>query len=86
MNIPALRNLEPNTSLEEFLITLSKYGKPSLSIVSDGWHCRLTMYVTSQGVEFKIDSEFSHKSPMAATRQCYDRLRQALKDLEQAKL
>ena len=85
MNFPATTNLAPNASLEEFLITLSKYGKPSLSIISDGWHCRLTMYVTSQGVDFKIDSEFSHKSPMAATKQCYDRLQQVLKDIERSK-
>lgn len=82
MNRLATLNLAPNSSLEELLLALSKYGRPSLSVVSQGWHCWVTMHVSSKGIEFKVSSEFDHPSPMSATIECYARLGKALKDLE----
>lgn len=82
MNTPILRNLEPNPSLEVLLKALSVYGRPSLSIVDKGWHCWVSMYVSSKGIEFKVSSEFNHPTPISATTECFTRLQKALIDLE----
>lgn len=71
----------PDFDLEEGLLRLCSYGKPSVSRMSEGWHCDITMFVQGKGVEFKIRSEFNEKSPRAAVRICYERLETALRDL-----
>ena len=69
--------------LESMLDALSKHGLPTLRRMSDGsWYAYITMNVSSNGVEFKVDSGFKHKTHRAALKCCRDRMIQALKDLD----
>lgn len=68
-------------TLEEMLLELAKYGKPRLSHDGDGWYCAVEMYVSASGVDFKVASEFGRPSPIAAARQCAQRLDKALSDI-----
>lgn len=81
MNFPATTNLEPNPTLEQLLNALQRYGEVGLSFMGDGWYCRVNMFVSSKGAEFKIASEFKLPTHLAAARQCYERIQQTLKDL-----
>lgn len=68
-------------TLEEMLMALAKHGKPRLSHDGGGWYCAVEMYVCASGVDFKVASEFSRPSPMAAAQQCAQRLDKALSDI-----
>lgn len=68
--------------IEDGMSKLCEYGKPRLSYHGNGnWYCALEMYVQGRGVEFKVASEFDHKSMQLAISCCIERLQKALKDL-----
>lgn len=72
-----------DTSTLDGLITgMTRYGKPRLSYMGDGWHAVIDMYVSSAGAEFKVVSDFKMPSAMAAMRQCADRVVKTLADLK----
>ena len=65
-------------TLEDMLEDLSKYGKPRLMHMGEGWHAAIEMYVGSVGVDFKVASGFSLPTPTAAAAECAERLNKAL--------
>lgn len=64
--------------LEELLQSMCRYGEPKLSMFDNGWHCWIKMHVQSAGASFEIKSEFGHKTPMAAAKECADRIAKTL--------
>ena len=69
------------SSLEALLADMSWYGNPRLSKFDIGWHACIDVFLTGDGVEFKVKSEFNCPTPIAATTECHQRLMSALKDL-----
>jgi len=67
--------------MESVLLGMLDHGRPSVSHLSEGWHCSIDMNVSAEGSTFKIRSEFGHKTPMAAVRECVQRMNQALRKL-----
>lgn len=66
-----------NTALEE----LVKYGHPRVSHLKGGWYCTVNMNTDTIGAKFDIDSGFDHPSPIAALKECRERIEKALKQL-----
>lgn len=71
----------PSLSLDECLAQMERYGNPRVGKFSNGWHANVEVFVTGQGAEFKVASEFNHDTPTAAANECYARLRDSLKKL-----
>lgn len=65
-----------NDTLEELLEELKRYGKPHLGIYgSDGlWHCSVEMNTNTVGADFKCSSDFKQPTPIAAAKQCMERV------------
>ena len=68
-----------SASLEEILLSLCGVGKPRLTRLSDGWYCVVEMHVSAAGAEFKVGSDFTCPTPIAAARQCGERVSATLK-------
>lgn len=68
-------------SLEDLLAALATFGKPRLSLQPRGWHACVEMHVSAVGVSFDVNSDFDHKTPSAAARQCAERVLAALNGL-----
>ena len=64
--------------LEHLLARLAGYGKPRISRLGSGWHCRVEMAVISEGTTFEIRSDFGLPTPRAAAVQCYERVLDAV--------
>lgn len=76
-----LRMLEEE-SVEDMLIELARFGRPSLMQHSDGtWGCSVDVKVNSTGVDFKVRADHNHKDMRASVRQCLERLRKSLSEL-----
>lgn len=67
--------------LEDVVAEIERFGKPGISKLPTGWWCRVDMYITGKGREFKVDSECRHDTPLAAARECLLRMLEALDDL-----
>lgn len=68
--------------LEGLLIFLQQFGKPRCGVyASNGWHTNVEMTVASVGTSFEVMSDFGMASPLAATKQCAERLLKTLRDL-----
>lgn len=73
-------------SIDECLAELEKYGNPTLGKVdSDGWYCKVKVFVTGKGAEFKVMSGFDYKTPKLAVNECYDRLIDSIKKIKEVK-
>lgn len=78
--IPAIRDAIQRVNetavkdLDEELTLLLKYGKPNLNYIDDGWHCSITMWVASEGTEFRVRSDFNHKTAREAFDCCRRRM------------
>lgn len=68
--------------LEELLNKMCAIGVPSLTKMKNGWWCRIKMHVSSAGVEFSVDSECNHQTPILAARECIDRAIAVIKQWE----
>lgn len=75
---------EPH-SIEECLIELEKYGLPRLGKFDSGWHANIEVFVTGEGVAFKVKSDFGCRAPKEAINQCYNRLVKAIKQIKDTK-
>lgn len=78
--------LEPKTaaapeSLESLLTGLERHGLPRLLKMGGGWYCNVEMNVTAVGAEFKVASEFDHRTAVAAAAECRDRVQAVLRSL-----
>lgn len=67
--------------LEELMVYMIRYGKPRISYLDGGWYCKVEMNTNTSGTQFDVASEFSHKDPSTAARQCHERIIAALKQL-----
>lgn len=65
-------------ALEQLLNAMSRFGNPSLMLMSGGWNCGCEMHVRVCGGSYNIRSEFRMDTPMRATRQCAERILQHL--------
>lgn len=72
--------------LEGKLIWLCRFGKPSLSVVTSGWHARINMNTNTTGSEFKVDSDWKMPTPTEAVDQLIARMLEALSALNGAKI
>lgn len=68
-------------TLEEHLEKMAYYGKPRVSLVSNGWHSSIEMNTNTTGTTFEIRSDFDHASPLMAVKQCHERIVSVLKEL-----
>jgi len=70
-------------STDEYLDKLSDYGNPRLSNTGNReWLCTLEMFVTGEGVEFKIRPSSKERTPLDASRKCYELMIKALEELK----
>lgn len=60
--------------LEATLIALTKYGRPRVSLLGDGWYACVELHSRAQGFEATAKSDFDHRTPTAATSQLLKRL------------
>lgn len=67
--------------LEDALAELVKYGDPSIRLMSRGWYCGIEMHHSALGASFDVRSEYDHKTPMDAARQCIERVHQAVNSM-----
>ena len=67
--------------LEDLLIMITRFAKPRLSHMSDGWFCVCDMYLSQDGCSFEVKSEFDHPSPLEAVTTCAKRILSALESL-----
>lgn len=66
-------------SLEEMLLIMVKHGKPRISQMSNGgWFSVVEMRVSSEGVNFDVQSDFNHKTPTEAAKKCLLRILETL--------
>lgn len=69
--------------LQELMLYLIRYGRPRISYLDGGWYCKVEMNTNTKGTQFDIASEFNHPTPIAAAKQCHERIDNALKALTQ---
>lgn len=69
--------------LVECLAELEKYGNPKLSKDGGTWYCGINVFVHGKGTEFKVRSDFTHKTHFAAANLCYSRLLAELKRIKE---
>lgn len=81
MNELAAHNL---ASLEEKILSLAKFGRPGVSLINGGWHCRIDMNTNAAGASFTVSSDFGVPTIMAAVDQCMQRVDEAIKTIRSA--
>lgn len=69
--------------LETELLSLTKHGKPRLSLQTRGWYCSIDMNTNAEGASFDVKSEFGHKTPSDAVAQAKRRAQQAVKTISE---
>lgn len=86
MTLPTLKNffntnssVPTETSFEQDLIDLKKYGRPKITCMDDGsWYCSISMHVSSKGASFDVASDFKQRTPSEALAQCRARIIETL--------
>jgi hypothetical protein len=68
-------------TLEEHLEQMRYYGKPRVSLMSDGWYSCIEMNTNTTGTSFEVKSDFNCPTPTLAAKQCHERILNALKEL-----
>lgn len=68
-------------TLEEHLEEMRYYGKPRVSLMSNGWYSCIEMNTNTTGTSFEVKSEFDCQTPTLAAKQCHERMLNALKEL-----
>jgi len=71
--------LIPYQSLEELLSGLEKFGDPMVRKYERGWVVYVKMRVWTAGVGFEVSSDFRMPTPLAAARQCAERVLEVTK-------
>ena len=80
----AIRGDKPDPlpyTLEELLLFLTRFGKPRCGMFGTGWSCQVEMHVVSVGTSFEVKSDFGMETPLAAAKQCAERLIETLTKL-----
>jgi len=65
------------------LLELAKYGELMVCGYPDGWVVWLEVFVTGEGVAFKVKSGRRLETPTEAATQCYTRLAVAMKKIKE---
>lgn len=65
-------------TLSERLLWIAYFGKPGISVVSEGWHAKIDMNTNTTGASFTVRSEFNMATPEAAVQQLIERMLTAL--------
>ena len=65
--------------LEDILSYMLQFGKPRVGYVSNGWFCKVEMNTNTKGTNFEISSEFGHSTPLAAAKECHERIISTIK-------
>lgn len=62
--------------LEDILMELLKYGQPKVGVYGSDmtWACSIDMNTNTTGSDFKIRSDWDHKTPLEAAKLCRDRV------------
>ncbi len=82
-NIVLIEGFKPEEkSIEACLLELEKYGNPWLAKQKSGWFTSIDVFVTGEGVEFEVKSDFGHAKPKDALNQCFSRLVIAIRDIK----
>lgn len=81
-SLAAISTFREQLKLEVCLEELAKYGEPRLSKCDKGWHCSIDVFVTGEGVEFKVRTDFRQKTPTDAANNCYALLMKALEKIK----
>lgn len=68
-------------TLDGLLDAMGQRGNPWLAKLGGGWHCWVEMFVSVTGSKFEIKSEYDHPTPIAAARECHQRVIDALSKL-----
>ena len=68
-------------TLEEHLEQMRYYGKPRVSLMSNGWYSCIEMNTNTTGTSFEVKSDFDCQTPTLAAKQCHERMLNALKEL-----
>ena len=83
-NLTNVTRISPgDLSLEDCLAELEKYGNPYLSKDNGVWSCRIAVFVTGKGAEFKVRSDWKHKTHADAANLCRVRLMTELKRIKE---
>lgn len=69
---------------DEILNELSAYGEPWLSRFDSDWRCSVDVFVTGEGVTFKVKSE-GFRTPQKACSDCHRKLSHALRRIREGK-
>lgn len=76
---------ETHHTLEQVLCEMTKYGKPRISYIGDGWFSTIEMNTNSKGVSFEVKSDFNHVSPVNAVIECRSRMMTAISQYKDVK-
>lgn len=68
--------------LNERLVELNRYGHPRVSHHGNGWFASVELFISSEGTNVDVKSEFGHPTPDSAVTQLEQRLRAMLRDLQ----
>ena len=71
--------------LNALLMSCDRYGEIRVSRITGGWYSSIDMNTNTTGAQFKIASEFKHKTPVDAVTECIKRMNEALATLGGAK-
>ena len=72
-------------SLLDCLEEIERYGNPRVSKDQGKWHCAVEVFVTGEGTQFKVRSDWDHKTPAEAANVCLSRLLAELKRIKEIK-
>ena len=71
------------STTDELLEELCKYGRPRLSKHKEGWHVGMDVFVCGKGVDFTVSTDFNQATPHAALTECHSRLTQAMAKIKE---
>ena len=72
-------------SLPDCLEEIERYGDPSLFKDHGEWSCNVEVFVTGTGTQFKVRSDWDHKTHAEAANVCLSRLLAELKRIKEIK-
>jgi hypothetical protein len=77
---PATTPRATGETLEDVLLELAKWGRPSVYCGREGgWRVSVEVNITPTGAKFEVASEFGHKTPTVAALECRERLMASVK-------
>ena len=70
--------------LQTELLSLTKYGRPRISLSNGGWNCSIKMNTNADGASFDISSGFNSKTPLEAVVIAKKRAQKAVKTISES--